>query len=280
MPINTDYQAQNRPSITTSTAIMGKGVDSMGMEDFFNLLMAQMTNQDIMNPQDNTQMVAQMAQFSSLQAMNGVLEATTALSEYQQLAYATNYVGKNVTIAEMDENDKITEVTGTVEKVIFYDGKPMVVVNGTAYELHKVMQVNATDASSPTSPGNTANSLQQATSAYLGKYVVLDYVDDDGEPHSIEGYVDSVMLKAGKPHVMIDGESYPADSIMNVYNSKEDADKARDDDDDSTDTGAAGKDETNGTNAVQGSRSYADLDPNKSYNLSADDFEALNNGTY
>jgi flagellar basal-body rod modification protein FlgD len=263
MAIDTDWAAQNRPGITSSTAIMGKGVESMGMEDFFNLLMAQMTNQDIMNPTDNTQMIAQMAQFSSLQAMNGVLESTTALSEYQQLAYATNYVGKTVTIAEVGEDDKIKELSGVVEKVTFYDGKPMVFVDGKGYELHKVMQVTSSEQMSSS---QAASSLQQATSSYLGKYVILTHVDADGEPHNVEGYVESVTLKAGQANVVIGEESYPASAITDVFTTKEAAHPE--------------DDETNGTDAVRGSRSFADLDPNKSYVFDEDDLEALHNGTY
>ncbi len=38
----------------------------MGQSDFLALMIAQMKNQDPFAPVDNTQMVAQMAQFSSL----------------------------------------------------------------------------------------------------------------------------------------------------------------------------------------------------------------------
>jgi flagellar basal-body rod modification protein FlgD len=227
----------------------------MKMEDFFNLLMAQMTNQDIMNPQDNTQMIAQMAQFSSLQAMNSMMEATTAMSEYQHLGYATSYVGKNVTVADIGEDDKIVEISGIVDRVTFYDGTPMVYVNGTAYELHKVMQVNASADS--IASGNAASSLQSASSSYLGKYVILTHVDKDGEPHNIEGYVQSVTLKAGQANVVIGEESYPASSITDVYESKADAHPE--------------DDETNGTDAVRGSQDSA-FDDEKTYDMTSEQF--------
>jgi flagellar basal-body rod modification protein FlgD len=225
--------------------------------------MAQMTNQDIMNPQDNTQMVAQMAQFSSLQAMNTMMEATTTMSEFQQSAYATSYVGKNVTIADIGKDDKVVEISGTVESVTFYDGKPQVVVNGEKYDLHKVMKVNA--AADDAAASNAASSLQQATSSYLGKYVILTHVVD-GKPRDVEGYVDSVTLKAGQANVVIGEGSYPASSITDVYASKEAAHPE--------------EEEINGASAEIGSLSHEDLDPNKSYSFSSEDFEALQNGTY
>ena len=49
------------PTVTTAAASQ-----TLGQADFLKLMTAQLQNQDPFNPVDNTQMVAQMAQFSSL----------------------------------------------------------------------------------------------------------------------------------------------------------------------------------------------------------------------
>ena len=72
---------------------------TLGQADFLKLLTTQMSNQDPFSPVDNTQMIAQMAQFSSVA---GISEMNTTLSAIATKLGATtngdamNYVGKTV----------------------------------------------------------------------------------------------------------------------------------------------------------------------------------------
>ncbi|UVI39523.1 flagellar hook assembly protein FlgD [Qipengyuania spongiae] len=62
----------------TSTVgqVQGRGMDSLGQGDFLKLLTVQMQQQDPFDPVDNKEMLAQMAQFSSLA---GVAETNASL---------------------------------------------------------------------------------------------------------------------------------------------------------------------------------------------------------
>ncbi|WP_294237160.1 flagellar hook capping FlgD N-terminal domain-containing protein [uncultured Sphingomonas sp.] len=80
---------------TTSTKKSG----TLGQADFLKLLTAQLKNQDPFSPMDNTQMVAQMAQFSSVAGisdMNTTLSAISAKLGGTTKADAMSYVGKTV----------------------------------------------------------------------------------------------------------------------------------------------------------------------------------------
>lgn len=136
-------------NINTKSVIMGRDASSLGMNDFFNLLVAQMTNQDMMNPQSDTEFVAQMAQFTALQGIQ-------TIQEYQLSSYATSYVGKHVSIAYANENQNgsLTKTEGIVEKVSFYDGEPKVTVNGFAYPLYSVMEVKTPEAAAKDKEAN------------------------------------------------------------------------------------------------------------------------------
>lgn len=83
----------------TDTSRLGR--TEMDQSDFLALMTAQLKNQDPFAPVDNTQMVAQMAQFSSLAGiseMNTTLKAIADKLGGSSLNDALNYVGKTVLV--------------------------------------------------------------------------------------------------------------------------------------------------------------------------------------
>jgi flagellar basal-body rod modification protein FlgD len=96
------------------TKAFKKADDSMGKEQFMNLLIAQLKYQDPLNPADDTQFVSQLAQFSQLeftqnstQAISSLASNMQAFMELQSLqaqsitnASATPLLGKEVRVME------------------------------------------------------------------------------------------------------------------------------------------------------------------------------------
>lgn len=75
------------------------GSEAMDQSDFLTLMTAQMKNQDPFDPVDNTQMVAQMAQFSSLAGiseMNTTLQAIAAKLGGTTTTDLVSWVGRTV----------------------------------------------------------------------------------------------------------------------------------------------------------------------------------------
>lgn len=67
---------QATTATTSTSSTTGRGMDSLGQGDFLRLLTVQMQQQDPFDPVDNKEMLAQMAQFSSLA---GVTETNATL---------------------------------------------------------------------------------------------------------------------------------------------------------------------------------------------------------
>ncbi|MEO6601755.1 MAG: flagellar hook capping FlgD N-terminal domain-containing protein [Polyangiaceae bacterium] len=74
---------------------------SLGKDDFLKLLVAQLKNQDPLAPQDNTQFVSQLAQFSSLEAAMGTntrLDSITNQNQGLANTEVVSLVGKTATV--------------------------------------------------------------------------------------------------------------------------------------------------------------------------------------
>jgi flagellar basal-body rod modification protein FlgD len=63
----------------TTTGTTHKAVDS---EAFLKLLVIQLQNQDPTNPQDNTEFIAQLATFSSLEQLTSINKAVTTMAKF------------------------------------------------------------------------------------------------------------------------------------------------------------------------------------------------------
>jgi flagellar basal-body rod modification protein FlgD len=88
-----------RPTTGPSVGAAASASPTLGQADFLKLMTAQLKNQDPFEPVDNTQMVAQMAQFSSLA---GITEMSTTLKAISDKLGATTasdamaYIGRTV----------------------------------------------------------------------------------------------------------------------------------------------------------------------------------------
>ena len=108
------------------------GQKTLGADDFMKILMTQLTAQDPMNPMKDTEFIAQMANFSSLEQMRGLSQSFTNYSSSQQMATAPLYLGCEVTVK--DPTSQSGEFKGTVESVTVKDGSPALVINGKTYD--------------------------------------------------------------------------------------------------------------------------------------------------
>jgi flagellar basal-body rod modification protein FlgD len=73
---------------------------TMGKDDFFKMMIAQLQNQDPLNPLDGTEFTAQLAQFSSLEQLTNMNDQLEILGLYQASlnnAQSISLIGKEIT---------------------------------------------------------------------------------------------------------------------------------------------------------------------------------------
>ncbi len=123
-------------------------------QDFLQLLSTQMQNQDPMQPMDDSQFMAQMAQFSTLQATTTMSTDMTALRAHTDINTATDLVGKKVTIT----NSTVGTVTGDVTGVDASSGAAQVIIGGKSYSLGDITGVVPDTTSTTAAPATTPSS--------------------------------------------------------------------------------------------------------------------------
>jgi flagellar basal-body rod modification protein FlgD len=109
----------------------------MGKDDFMQLLMAQLKNQDPMKPMEDKEFITQLAQFSSLEAIEKMTAQMEELTGSQMLVQAATLIGKNVS-AKLASGEV---VTGPITQVKMMDGRPVAVVNGKDIDTSLITQI-------------------------------------------------------------------------------------------------------------------------------------------
>ena len=107
----------------------------LGKDDFLKRRITQLSNQDPTNPMEDTQFIAQMAQFSSLEQMTNMNESFNKMAAMINSSQAAATIGRTV---DIDVGD--TTARGVVEATTM-GSQPQVMVNGMYYDLDKIKAV-------------------------------------------------------------------------------------------------------------------------------------------
>lgn len=158
---NNPIDAYNNKNLKTASAggknqvinaiFNDKDKEEVSVQDFLSLMIAQLRNQDFMNPVDDTQYVTQLAQFATMKSME-------EMAAYSKQSFAMGLAGKNVTVAKFNVSGNVEKVTGAVQKVSLAGDEFQIYVKGKSWTLDQVMEVgtvagtNGTDIDVSESP--------------------------------------------------------------------------------------------------------------------------------
>ena len=139
------------PASTSATqktdTVPGSG-SNLGKQDFLKLLMAQLQNQDPLKPMDDSQMIAQMAQFSALESTQNLTNVIQQSSNMQTVIQAGALIGKYVQAQQADG----TTISGAVSGVTFESTNgmeaPTLLVDGKDVDYSTIRQVSSTPITS------------------------------------------------------------------------------------------------------------------------------------
>ena len=106
------------PSVGTSGSSTNPGKNVHNLKDldinqFLQLMISELTNQDPLNPMDNTQLVQQIGELRSIAASDQLTTTLQSMQTQQSLTTAASLIGKEVKALDADNNN----VTGTISSV-------------------------------------------------------------------------------------------------------------------------------------------------------------------
>ena len=144
-------------STDTSNDSTSTSTQLLDTEDFYNLLVAEITNQDPLDPVSNQELTLQLMQLQNTSAMSDVTESigelvtsTEALNEnllssfsslqsLSELSSATSMIGKDITYTLDDSTE---ELSGNVDSIKINDGTAYLVVDDTEVALDNVLTIS------------------------------------------------------------------------------------------------------------------------------------------
>ncbi|MFD1952672.1 flagellar hook assembly protein FlgD [Paenibacillus thailandensis] len=146
----------NYSSTATSSASSSSSVSSnttLGKEAFLQLLVEQLKNQDPMNPMDNTEYIAQLTQFTSVEQLMNISDKLDAMS--MNLGSASTLIGKTIEWAELDEEGEVVNKSGVVDAIYAGDDGLYAKVGDTHILLDVILGVTDTAAEGTEETGDT-----------------------------------------------------------------------------------------------------------------------------
>lgn len=107
---------------------------SLGKDAFLQLLVTQMKYQDPLNPNTDTEFVAQLATFSQLEQLQNLGQTSTNTQAF-------SLVGKDVVVKTTNSSGETIYKQGKVDYVNISGGKVQLSINGNNYSMDDLVQV-------------------------------------------------------------------------------------------------------------------------------------------
>jgi len=200
--------------------------NTLGKDDFLQLLVTQLANQDPLEPMDNEAYITQMATFSQLellQNMNSNLEKSLnwslLLSQTINNTMATSLLGREV---QVSTDTVVIDDTGTSK--IRYDlagsaEDVTIKINDADGNLVRALRENGANEGTHelTWDGLDANGNQMAKGTYTIEVEATDSEDNAVDAAAyFTGNVDSVRYIEGQAYLSVDDVLIPLSQIMQV----------------------------------------------------------------
>lgn len=128
-----NYSAANKATTSAASKELGK-------DQFLKILITQLKNQDPLQPMQDKDFIAQMAQFSSVEQLVSISSQLKTLN--QSLGAVSGMIGMEIGWLSSSKTDSGTLRQGIVDSIIVRDGVQYAKVGNDEIKLSEIIQVN------------------------------------------------------------------------------------------------------------------------------------------
>lgn len=201
--------------------------DELGRDSFLTMMVAQLKNQDPLNPMEGTDFSTQLAQFSQLEQLinvNDSIESMSTTFKDSSENDVTGYLGKEVT----GNIDSIEVKNGTPSTGAYNLSRPAEVMisitNSDGKEIKNIYPGQKTAGSYSIQWDGTDNTGKQVEDGSY-KYTVMANTGSGFAkiPTTVSGEVEKISYSNGKPYLMVNGMPIDTESLTEVVNQEQES---------------------------------------------------------
>jgi flagellar basal-body rod modification protein FlgD len=122
---------------STANQARATGSNALDSSQFMEILMAQLTHQNPLEPMNNAEMMSQFSQLNSLQELRDIHTAMDKVSASNQVMYMASLIGKTVKVNRPDGN----VLEGVVSEVITEKDNPQLKIGNEKVSVSDVIDV-------------------------------------------------------------------------------------------------------------------------------------------
>ena len=169
------------PLAPTDVGNTVESLPGLGSQDFLNLLVAQLTNQDPLDPTSNQELFQQISSIREIELSSTLTDSLRSLTGQQRFSSASSLIGQYVT--------SLPDPTGLADRGVVVgvrfaaDGQPILLL-GSGAELHLDRL-------------STIESPLRAGEALVGQKIIGVDRRDLSDPRAVEGVVTGVRMDDG-----------------------------------------------------------------------------------
>jgi flagellar basal-body rod modification protein FlgD len=132
--------------VNASATSSAPATPTLTQQDFLNILITQLQFQDPLQPMNDEQFVAQLAQFSALEINSEESSKIDTLLSFASANQGINLIGKSVEVSTSSQSGASgpTSSVGTVSAVSFATGQPLLTVTTSGNTLTDVPLTSVT----------------------------------------------------------------------------------------------------------------------------------------